>query len=491
MAVDVLINPFAARWRDIRRIVDAVEGNGFDGIWTWDHLAGTCHNAPDVLEAWTTLTAIATATSRVRVGPLVLNVANRPAGTLAVMAATLQQIAEGRLLLGLGAGGGRTTPYAREQTALGRDIGSDASRRQQVARTADELRRVWDDKASGFLSPDPPPPIVVGAFGPKMARLAGSIGDGINTQAFAPNLGELLSAARDAHAATPRATEHFVVTVFGSMDRRWLDPHRRERTVLRDLGVDRLIVLCDASTTSRDIEHAACDTRRELMNRRRLLTIDLGAKVGLVLLLLHAVVFPDLPQYAGKGLGARLLTYPISALIVPMIWFLGRRKFRSFSYPYLIDICVVAPFFIDTLGNALNLYDTINWWDDLMHFVTWVPWVVAFGLAARYRPHLRRFDVFAITAGFGAATHIVWELLEYVAFIRDNPAEFESAYKDTLGDLALSLFGSFTGAALVATVLWRLGPGGVGQAPAASVGDDVGGVGLPPEPLVPNVPAPK
>ena len=44
-------------------------------------------------------------------------------------------------------------------------------------------------------------------------------------------------------------------------------------------------------------------------------------------------------------------------------------------------------------------------------------------------------------AGFGATTAIVWEIAEYVAFIR-NSSEFETAYIDTLADLALGLTGS-------------------------------------------------
>ncbi|TML09356.1 MAG: hypothetical protein E6G39_16335 [Actinobacteria bacterium] len=185
---------------------------------------------------------------------------------------------------------------------------------------------------------------------------------------------------------------------------------------------------------------------------RRLLTIDLALKAALVLLLLHAVVFPDLPQYQGKGIGWRLLLYPISSILVPLGWFVARLT-RA-GYPYLIDIFVGLPFLIDTAGNAANFYDRIDWWDDAMHFVTWVPWVLAFGLAVRRRPNLRRFDVAAITIGFGAATHIVWELLEYVAFIRDNPNEYQSAYRDTMGDLTMSLLGSITGGVLVATALW-------------------------------------
>lgn len=188
---------------------------------------------------------------------------------------------------------------------------------------------------------------------------------------------------------------------------------------------------------------------------RRLLLIDLALKVALILALLHAVAFPDLPQYDGKGIGSRLILYPISTYLVPIVWWLVRRK-RPTPYPYLIDICVVLPFLIDTLGNTANLYNTVGWWDDAMHFVTWVPWVVAFGLFIRNRAHLRRFDVGAMTAGFGAITHILWEIAEYYAFIKSNPNEYNSAYTDTLGDLALSLSGSLFGGLLVATVLWNL-----------------------------------
>lgn len=185
--------------------------------------------------------------------------------------------------------------------------------------------------------------------------------------------------------------------------------------------------------------------------------VNLAVKAALALLLLHAVVFPDLPQYQGKGIGWRLLLYPVSAVLVPVVWALLGRRRAAWDYPHLVDVCAALPFTIDTAGNAANLYDTVDWWDDLMHLVTWVPWVVAFGLALRYARSLGRWVVAGLTVGFGATTHIVWELLEYVAFIRDNPNEYESAYRDTMGDLTLSLSGSILGAALVATVLWRWG----------------------------------
>jgi hypothetical protein len=190
---------------------------------------------------------------------------------------------------------------------------------------------------------------------------------------------------------------------------------------------------------------------------KALARVNVAAKVALVALLIHAAAFPDLPQYEGKGIGWRILMYPLSAILVPIVWrLLGERR-RRWRYPHLIDLCVIAPFLVDTAGNAANFYDSIVWWDDVMHFVTWVPWVVGFGLALRYVDGLARWMVFGLTVGFGAVTHIAWELMEYVAFIRTNPDELEGAYRDTMGDLTLSLAGSITGAALCATALWTLG----------------------------------
>ena len=59
----------------------------------------------------------------------------------------------------------------------------------------------------------------------------------------------------------------------------------------------------------------------------------------------------------------------------------------------------------------------------------------------------------ALAIGFGAVTAIVWEFGEYFAFIRNSP-EIETAYTDTLGDLALGLSGSVAAFLLTATLAW-------------------------------------
>ena len=235
MHVDVLFDPFGGRWEDLRDAAIAAEGAGFDGVWVYDHLAGSVHGAPHVLECWTVLVAIAAVVPRLTIGSLVLNVANRDAGTLAVMAATLQEVSGGRLLLGLGAGGGTDTPYAAEQVALGRSVPDDTARRHAVEATIRTLREVWSGAtggAGGFLRPQPPPPVIVGGFGPKMAELAGRVGDGINAPG-GPSLGRLVDIAREAHARSGRDSDPLLVTTSGSPT-----DDRLER-----LGVHRVITM--------------------------------------------------------------------------------------------------------------------------------------------------------------------------------------------------------------------------------------------------------
>jgi alkanesulfonate monooxygenase SsuD/methylene tetrahydromethanopterin reductase-like flavin-dependent oxidoreductase (luciferase family) len=242
---DLLLDPFGARWVQLQDAAIAAEAAGFDGVWTNDHLAGSVHGAARVLECWTTLTAIAASVPRLFVGSMVLNVANRDPGTLAVMAATLQEVSGGRLLVGVGAGGGPDTPYASEQEALGRRVGGDRARRRAVERTASMLREVWSgerDGVTGFLRPDPPPPIIVGAFGPVMTELAGRVGDGITLSASHPRLDVLLDVAHTAHQKAGRDPAQFVVTASAALAGEWVRPDSPYRQRLEALDVDRLVL---------------------------------------------------------------------------------------------------------------------------------------------------------------------------------------------------------------------------------------------------------
>jgi len=140
----------------------------------------------------------------------------------------------------------------------------------------------------------------------------------------------------------------------------------------------------------------------------------------------------------------RAVTFPIAAFLVPAIWWVG---FRGRPYPAAVDLLITAPFLIDVIGNALGLYDSIAWWDDLNHFFNWM--LLTAGVALVLRSTGRgRLDCFGLAVGFAAVAAIAWELAEYVTFIRFS-AELATAYVDTLGDLTLGTLGGAVGAAIV------------------------------------------
>ena len=186
--------------------------------------------------------------------------------------------------------------------------------------------------------------------------------------------------------------------------------------------------------------------------------LDVAVKASLVLLLAFGA-FSGLDRFAGKAFGWRLIGYSIAAGLVPAIWAIrGRHP----PYPYLVDTLFVLPFLIDTIGNALDLYDTIDWWDDANHFVNWALLSSSVGVAL-LRTRLPPLVLFGLVAGFGGVTAILWELGEYFAFIRRG-TELATAYTDTLGDEALGL----TGAALAGLVVALVERRRLRAAPSAS-----------------------
>ncbi len=183
--------------------------------------------------------------------------------------------------------------------------------------------------------------------------------------------------------------------------------------------------------------------------RRFVFWLNIAVKLLFVALLAFGA-FSGLEQFEGKAFGWRLVFYPLAAVIVPLGWWLAGRPR---PYPYAMDILLVSPFLVDVLGNVFDLYDAIEWWDDLNHFVNWSLLCLAIGqLVLRFG--LPRIETFVIVVGFGAFAAIVWELGEYVAFIR-NSDELDTAYTDTLGDMLLGLTGSIVAALATATVLNR------------------------------------
>jgi alkanesulfonate monooxygenase SsuD/methylene tetrahydromethanopterin reductase-like flavin-dependent oxidoreductase (luciferase family) len=94
------------RWPEYLAMAKAAEEVGFESVWIGDHLL---YDNPDRApwEVWTLMSAIAAATERVRIGPLVACAGFHPPAVLAKMASTIDEISGGRFVLGLGSGWNR------------------------------------------------------------------------------------------------------------------------------------------------------------------------------------------------------------------------------------------------------------------------------------------------------------------------------------------------------------------------------------------------
>jgi F420-dependent oxidoreductase-like protein len=105
--LSVCLDP-GRHWSDLCALAVHTEALGLSGVWVCDHFmphdpGGGPTDGP-VLEGWTTLAALAAMTTRLRLGTLVLGGTYRHPAVVAKMAATLDQVSDGRLTLGLGAG---------------------------------------------------------------------------------------------------------------------------------------------------------------------------------------------------------------------------------------------------------------------------------------------------------------------------------------------------------------------------------------------------
>jgi probable F420-dependent oxidoreductase len=168
------------RWPEYLAMARAAEDAGFDTVWLGDHLlyryADGSSRGPR--EVWTMLAAIAASTSRIRLGPLVAATAFHAPPMLAKLAATVDEISGGRLILGLGAGWNET-----EFAAFGFPFDHRISRFEEAFTI---IRTLLRDGAIDFdgrffqardceLLPKPArpggPPLMIGSVGPRMLEI--------------------------------------------------------------------------------------------------------------------------------------------------------------------------------------------------------------------------------------------------------------------------------------------------------------------------------
>jgi probable F420-dependent oxidoreductase len=177
------------RYEMIRAIAMQAEADGFDSIWLADHLLyRDADGTTGIWECWTVLSALAEATRRVELGPLVLCNSLRNPAILAKMATTLDEVSQGRLILGIGAGWNEP-----EYQAFGLPFDHRVDRLEEALRVLSPLLRDGHANFDGRyyqardceIAPRGPrsagPPLLVGGEGPRLLTLAARYADMWNT----------------------------------------------------------------------------------------------------------------------------------------------------------------------------------------------------------------------------------------------------------------------------------------------------------------------
>lgn len=166
---------------DVSRLLNAVKG-AYAGAWFIDHLQ---FGSSDVLEGWTALAYLAALHPELHWGHAVLCQSFRNPALLAKMAATLQFLSRGRFVFGVGAGW-----HEEEYLAYGYPFPPAGARVEQLDEALQIIKALWARGGATFVGnhyqihdawceprPDPAPPIMIGAFKPKMLRLAAKHAD--------------------------------------------------------------------------------------------------------------------------------------------------------------------------------------------------------------------------------------------------------------------------------------------------------------------------
>ena len=261
MRFDLQINPGTSIWPIARDAALAAEAAGFKTLWTVDHLAGDVMQAPDMPECFTLLGALAGVTSKIELGPLVVNVGNRHPALLANSVATMQQISRGRFVLGLGAGASPNSPFAAERRAIGLlPPAKIADRHAALVQALDVMNEMWNPNRRAelvaFPMPEPRPQVILGVNSVALARIAGARINGVNIRASHERAGEILAAAQDAHKSSG-IEKPFTVSVWEHYDEALLRGDDPRLATWRSWGVDRAILLMFKSVDFAALDRAA------------------------------------------------------------------------------------------------------------------------------------------------------------------------------------------------------------------------------------------
>lgn len=172
----VTIPQIKRTWEEAKTASREFEAMGYDSLWVCDHLYGPQSPSIPILEAWSLVSAVAAITERVEIGTLVTPAGMRNAAQLGKVIATIDNIAGGRIIPGLGAGW-----MPREFTDFGVPFLPTGQRLGQLRETVELLKAMWSEPSVTYegkyvrtqnvvCEPKPvrTPPILIGGAGEKV-----------------------------------------------------------------------------------------------------------------------------------------------------------------------------------------------------------------------------------------------------------------------------------------------------------------------------------
>jgi len=134
--------------------------------------------------------------------------------------------------------------------------------------------------------------------------------------------------------------------------------------------------------------------------------VNVVLRLGILAMSVDAIVNGGDQRYAGKSLGPRDVIISFGfAMLFPLFWKLRYRKRQWTEYPWWYDDLYLSIFFVDMLGNSLNLYNAWLEWDHIPH--SHGPGALAIVIAGAFG--------FPILTGIGLATllHVILEIQEF------------------------------------------------------------------------------
>ena len=255
-------------WRRTTEVAKQADALGFDAIWLFDHFHTVPRPTDEItFESFTSLSALAALTTRVRLGHIVICTAFRNPALTAKMISTMDSISGGRMELGIGAGWKRDEwlaygygfPETKERLArLGDDLEVIAAMlagdKHQHATFEGTYSSVSDARNVPKPIQQPRVPIMVGGNGPNVTwRLAARLADELNLDGMSPSdVDAALPVVRSRCEEIGRDPASLAISVhMWSEDISDAGTARVDRlAAYRELGVDRVMGLVRACATT-------------------------------------------------------------------------------------------------------------------------------------------------------------------------------------------------------------------------------------------------